>query len=328
VARILLLGGSYFIGRHIAHDLLRRGFEVCALNRGTRENPGVHTLVADRNDPVAMRRRLGGLRFDVVVDTSCYDGTQALIAEAALAGRYGRWIHLSAASVYADTAPRPLVEGVEETGSLAFGAYAQKKLAAERLLTEACGERLVSLRPAYVYGPGNNLAREREVWSRLLNEEPIYLPEQGEAKVSFIHVHDLAEVVAACIQSDTVCGQAYNVAHPEWVTLRQWVDVLAQQAEVSAQIQNVPRALAIDARQYFPFRDLDLTLDVQRIQRDLAVRPRYDVHEGLAHTFRSYERGELAGEQRRSSVEIELSTALARESSGAHEAPSNSRQRS
>ncbi len=97
--KILILGGTYFIGRHIAGHLLQCGHDVMLLNRGTRISM-LPTLCVDRNDPPAMRAALAGREYDVVIDTSCYDATQALIAEGALSGRYQRWMFLSSAAPY------------------------------------------------------------------------------------------------------------------------------------------------------------------------------------------------------------------------------------
>lgn len=308
--KILILGGTYFIGRHIALELASAGHHITLLNRGTRESqhPALH---ADRNDPRALRAALAGHSFDVVIDTSCYDATQALIAESALAGRYGRWIFLSTASVYSDRAARPLSESSPAHGSMSFGSYGTKKADAERVLTELCGGRLDVLRAAYVYGPGNNLARETFIWARLLAGEDIYVPGDGAQRVSFIHVDDLARAFRAVVERPADGARIYNVAHPQWATLREWVLCLARQAGVTATLQSVPmERLGIDARQFFPFRDLDLSLDVSRIVSELQFTAHFDLDQGLHHTFASYEREELVQMLRSSSVEIEIGAVL------------------
>ncbi len=308
--QILILGGTYFIGRHIALELESAGHTITLLNRGTRRTPHA-TLCADRNDPQEVRAALRGRSFDVVIDTSCYDAMQAVIAEGALSGRYGRWLFLSTASVYGDRAPRPLSERSPPEGSASFGSYGVKKADAERVLTELCGRGLDVLRSAYVYGPGNNLARETFIWARLLAGEEIYVPGDGAERVSFIHVADLARAVRTLVERPTDSARVYNVAHPQRVTLREWVLSLARQAGVSAALQSVPtERLGIDARQFFPFRDLDLSLDVSRIASELQFTAEYDLDAGLRHTFASYGREELVQMLRSSSVEIEIGAVL------------------
>ncbi len=308
--KILILGGTYFIGRHLASHLVDGGHEVTLLNRGTR--PGtLPTIEVDRNDPPAMRAALAGRCFDLVVDTSCYDATQALIAESALTGRYQRWMFLSSAAVYGDQALRPLVERSAQGGSDSFGSYAKRKVEAENVLTELCADRLTILRPAYVYGPGNNLARETFIWARLLCGEDIYLPGEGKTRVSFIHVHDLARAVQSLIETHRLTTRIFNIAHPDHVSLRDWVLSLAKQADVVARLHEVPmNELGIDARQFFPFRDLDLRLDVSRMHDETGFTAQFDLATGLADTFASYERDGLAKMLRSSSVDLELDAAL------------------
>lgn len=327
--KILLLGGTYFIGRHLARHLVSCGHDVTLLNRGTRASSHP-TLVVDRNDPRTMRSILANLTFDAVIDTSCYDATQALIAEGALAGRYGQWMFLSSAAVYGDQAARPLHEGSATTGSLSFGSYGRRKLEAERVLTESCGARLTILRPAYVYGPGNNLARETFIWARLLCGEDIYLPGEGDTHVSFIHVQDLARAVHDLLLATPSGARAFNLAHHEKVSFRDWVLCLAKQAGVEARLHPVPtQEVRIDARQFFPFRDLELSLDVSHLQTEAGFYPMFDLDAGLADTYNSYEREGLARMLRSSSVEIELDAALSREdapltATGEHRAVSTS----
>ncbi len=308
--KILILGGTYFIGRHIAHHLVQCGHEVTLLNRGTRAAT-LPTLHVDRNDPPAMRAALAGKSFDVVIDTSCYDVTQALIAEGALTHRYKHWMFLSSAAVYGDHAPRPLSERSSIAASASFGSYATHKIEAERVLAELCGARLTILRPAYVYGPGNNLARETFIWARLLCNEDIYLPGDGATRVSFIHAHDLARAVHTLIDANPPRARTFNLAHPAPVSLRDWVLSLAKQADVVAQLHSVPmQTVGFDARQFFPFRDLDLSLDVSLLRSETGFEPMYDLEAGLADTFASYERDTLAMMLRSSSVELELGAAL------------------
>jgi len=307
---VLILGGTYFIGRHLALHLVEQGHDVTLLNRGTL-TATLPTLHVDRNEPRGMRQALAGRSFDLVIDTSCYDATQALIAEGALSGRYRHWVFLSSAAVYSDHAPRPLSERSPTQGSTAFGSYGKRKIEAERLLTEMCGSRLTILRSAYVYGPGNNLDRETFIWARLLSGEVIYLPGDGSARVSFIHVHDLARAVEALAnRSDPIIG-TFNVAHPQAVTLREWVECLAREANVTAELRSVAtNRVAIDAREFFPFRDLDQALDVTQLTDATGFQPIYDLAPGLRQTFASYERDELVQRLRSSSVEIELGAAL------------------
>jgi 2'-hydroxyisoflavone reductase len=304
-----VLGGSYFVGRHIAMEFHRHGHDVVLLNRGTRAMP-LPGIRADRNDMHGLRAALAGERFDVVVDTCCYDAGQAFTAVQALAGRYGRWVFLSTGAVYDDGAPRPLLETARADGSVAWGDYGVSKARTEALLREMCGAKLTIVRPGYVYGPHNSLARETFVWSRVLRGRPVFVPGDGSTLASFVHAADLAHVVRELAQREVARGAIYNVAHPDPVSFRDWVHHVAAAAGVRARVVGVPASMRVAARDFFPFRDLELTLDVSHLQADLGLVALTALRAGLSTTFETYSRSALESMARESSVDLELSLAL------------------
>src|SRR5437867_9815867 len=99
--RILLIGGSGFLGHHVAGALLEAGHDVTVLSRGAQGMPqGVHALVADRNDRAALSRALEGRRFDLTVDFLVFDAADV---EALLFVPYaalGRYLMISTGQVY------------------------------------------------------------------------------------------------------------------------------------------------------------------------------------------------------------------------------------
>ena len=89
--RLLVLGGTVFLGRHVVAAALDRGHEVATLTRGLTGRPpdGVRALHGDRDDPDALPRALRDWTPDLVVDTSCQTRAAADNAAAALAGVRG-----------------------------------------------------------------------------------------------------------------------------------------------------------------------------------------------------------------------------------------------
>ncbi|GIG69980.1 NAD-dependent epimerase/dehydratase family protein [Phytomonospora endophytica] len=278
--RVLLLGGTKFIGRRVASRLLD-GHAVTLLNRGSDPlwDRDLRRVTADRTDAAATAAALSG-DHDVVVDIS---GTRP----EHLAGTLdfpGRYIYLSSAAVYDQTAAGlPFREGDPAHGDPAWGEYGHDKAACERLLTEAYGERLTVLRPPYVYGPFNDLPRESFVWARLLCGETVFVPGDGDRLIQFCHVDALAEVVAAAVEERLDPG-VYNVAESTPYGLAGWVRILAKAAGTEAPMSPVDDE-RIDAREYFPFRDMDLVLDTTRIDA-AGVLPYVPLPVGAASTFR------------------------------------------
>lgn len=294
--RTLIFGGSYFIGRVTADFLTAAGHAVTVLNRGTRPLAHVSQVIADRDDHQALWRALDGAAFDLVVDFSCYRGPQAERALTALDGRFHHWVHVSSAAVYCDNVALPTSEEDALGGHPAWSDYGREKSTAESVLRASpYTDRITILRPPYVYGPGNTVDRERFVWSRLLRGRPVLVPGAGETVVQFVHVEDVARAIdAVARQPEVARGKTYNVGEKHATTLLGWVRAAAKAADVEPQVVHVPRhALQLEARAFFPFRDLTMFVDTHRIEQELAFYTRFSLQDGLAQTFATYDVREL-----------------------------------
>ncbi|HEY1175138.1 MAG TPA: NAD-dependent epimerase/dehydratase family protein [Phytomonospora sp.] len=281
--RVLLLGGTRFIGRRVASRLLD-GHAVTLLNRGSDPlwDRDLRRVTADRTDAAATAAAMSG-DYDVVVDIS---GTRPGHLAGAL-GFPGRYVYLSSAAVYDPaSAGLPYRESDPAGGDPVWGGYGHDKAACERLLTGAYGERLTVLRPPYVYGPFNDLPRESFVWARLLRGEPVFVPGDGDTLIQFCHVDALAEVVAAAVEERLNPG-VYNVAESTPYSLAAWVRILGEAAGTAALMSPVDDR-RVEAREYFPFRDLDLVLDTTLIDAS-GVLPYVPLPAGAASTFRWFE---------------------------------------
>src|SRR5258707_15616390 len=100
--RSLVIGGTRNLGPSIVHALLQRGYEVAVFNRGqTRDDlpEEVERLRGDRTDPELMKRVLGGREFDLVIDTTLYNGAEAEAAVDFFAVRGGGYLFRSTGQV-------------------------------------------------------------------------------------------------------------------------------------------------------------------------------------------------------------------------------------
>ena len=141
---------------------------------------------------------------------------------------------------------------------------------------------LTVLRPPYVYGPDNNEDREKWLWSRLVHQQPVYVPSDGQSRIQFCHVTYLATVVAAAVEGRIPAG-AYNVGDERAYTFDEYLALLG---EVSGRPTQLVHTGDIDtpARSYFPFRDIDLVLAVERL-RGAGIPPGPDLRIGLRETW-------------------------------------------
>ena len=197
--KILVIGGTLFVGQRLVSELLKEDHAVTVLHRRPKHAHGrrVESLTADRNDPDQMRVALEGRRFDVVFD-NVYDrerGTTAAQVEAtvrALNDRLTRYVFLSSVAAYGD--------GLNhyEDDALApddhHDPYVRNKAMTERMLfrtQQRTGLPVVTFRPPFIYGPENPFYREAFFWDRLRADRPIILPGDGGRLMQFAYVKDL-----------------------------------------------------------------------------------------------------------------------------------------
>ncbi|MEV4411990.1 NAD-dependent epimerase/dehydratase family protein [Catellatospora sp. NPDC049609] len=198
--RLLILGGTRFLGRAVAAGAVARGWRVTALHRGTAAPPAqVESLLGDRTDaagPVvaeAARRR-----WDLVLDT--WDGPPEVVdrAATALAASAGRYVYVSSRSVYRDLSAPGLVEESALVAAPPAGTaperatFGQLKAGAERRVRAAFGERALIVRPGLVLGPREH--PERLVWwlRRLARGGDVPVPGPPGLPVQYVDVRDLA----------------------------------------------------------------------------------------------------------------------------------------
>src|SRR5689334_20017632 len=253
--RVLVIGGTLFIGKLLVEELLKDGQEVSVLHRkGKHDFPKrVENIQADRNDAKSLREALTGRRFDVVFD-NVYDwdrGTTAAQVEAtvrACGDRISRYIFMSSVAAYGDGLNH------KESDPLAPDyhpiPYTSHKATTERLLFRMHvqqGLPLVTFRPPFVYGPRNNFYREQFFWDRLRAGRPIIIPGDGHRLMQFVYVHDLVQSMIRSMDEPKAVGEAFNIGDSKPVTQAELVEKLARAANLEATLVRVPRELIAQA---------------------------------------------------------------------------------
>ena len=303
--KALVIGGTLFIGRHLVWRLLAAGHQVTILHRRPGHDLGseVEELVADRNDGEALRAVLRRRQFDWVFD-NVYDwerGTgpaQVLASAEAVSDGLRRYVFMSSVAVYGEGLNHreedPLVPDD------CPNSYARNKAASERALFdlyERTGLPVVTLRPPFIYGPGNPFYREAFFWDRLEAGRPIIIPGDGRREMQFVYVSDLVEAAIRAAELPAAAGHAFNVAHPQPVTQTDWVLALAEAAGKKPHLVYIPRdriqalggSVADPNRLYFgQYLDLPpITELVQKAQRLLGFQPSPFLH-ALRETYQWY----------------------------------------
>lgn len=189
--KLLILGGSGFVGRAIAEEAVARGDEVTVLNRGLREAvPGVRVLTGDRLAPDGLAALQTGESWDAVVDT--WSAGAGAIGRAArlLAGRAGHFTYVSSRSVYRWGTPPPLTESAPLADPKEPG-YAGDKVRGELATADFDGPVLLA-RAGLILGPGEDVGRLPWWLNRLARGGPTLAPGPRILPLQYIDARDLA----------------------------------------------------------------------------------------------------------------------------------------
>jgi nucleoside-diphosphate-sugar epimerase len=297
---VLVIGGTLFIGRLLVKELVRKGHSVTVLHRKPAADRHVESIQADRNDGPGMRAALAGRHFDVVFD-NVYDwqrGTTAAQVEATVhaCGDYlSRYIFMSSVAAYGDGLNHH--EGDALAAENHPDAYVRNKANSERLLFRmhrGSGLPIVTLRPPFIYGPGNPYYREAFFWDRLRDKRPIIIPGDGHRLMQFVHVSDLVWCALAAMETAGAVGHAFNIANPKPLSQVDAVEALAKAAKrPTPRLVRIPREVLLRAgghamvgpRLYFAeYFDLPAITQVNtKAQRVLGFAP-IDFADGLRET--------------------------------------------
>ncbi len=223
--RILILGGTRFIGPHQVKYAIDRGHEVSIFNRGRTEPPFFHDyfervehLQGDRSDDLGA---LESGEWDAVIDNSASVPRWVRESAGLLKGRAGRYLFVSSVSAYRDFA----VAGMEEDYPLAqlddptveevTGAtYGGMKALCEHEAREAFGESAIIVRPGLIIGPGDNSDRWTYWPVRIDRGGEVAAPGTPDDPTQQIDARDLSEWIVRMAESGD--GGSYNATGPAW----------------------------------------------------------------------------------------------------------------
>jgi nucleoside-diphosphate-sugar epimerase len=229
--KLLVLGGTRFLGRHLVEAALARGDDVTIFTRGRTSVPWlsqVTALAGDRDPRIAPG--LGALRercFDAVVDLSGYVPRVVEASARLVAPNVSRYVFVSSMSVYAKAdrpdldENTPLAQLADPQSERVLEHYGALKAACERVIADVFAARATIVRPGLIVGPFDPTDRfgywvARFVHPHLLGERPrrAVVPEPPERPLQFVDARDLAAWLLDLVTRD-VAG-AFNAASPAW----------------------------------------------------------------------------------------------------------------
>ena len=266
--KLLVVGGTRFLGRHFVQQALEAGHELTLMHRG-RSNAGLfpqaRTLIADRDGDLSV---LAQGRWDVAVDTCAYVPRQVRALAAALAGRVGQMQIVSSISAYAafvrpgTAEDAPLATLDDPTVETITGAtYGGLKALCEQAALDGFGANTLVVRPGLIVGPHDPTGRYTWWVQRLLRSQPgdeVLAPGDPAGPVQCIDARDLAAWMLKQAESGT--AGAFNLTGPAIATtIGAWLSTVRDRLAPQARLEWVDEGFLLE-QGVAPWSDLPVWL--------------------------------------------------------------------
>ncbi|HET6595881.1 MAG TPA: NAD-dependent epimerase/dehydratase family protein [Anaerolineales bacterium] len=232
--RILIIGGTRFLGRHLVESALERSHEVILFNRG-RSNPGLfpqlETILGDREQDVD---KLQGRIWDAVIDVAGYLPRIVRLSAEVLKENVARYVFISSVSVYDNFKQIGIDESYpvgklenETVEEITGETYGPLKALCEKVVQDIYGERALIIRPGLIVGPHDPTDRFTYWPVRIARGGDVLAPQKPDAPIQVIDVRDLSDFIIKLIQ-DNGSG-VYNATGPDYgLTIGKLLEVSRQ----------------------------------------------------------------------------------------------------
>eukprot|EP00898_Chlorokybus_atmophyticus_P000515 jgi/Chlat1/1464/Chrsp12S02069 len=303
--KILMMGGTRFIGLYLARMLVEEGHEVTLFTRGKQPiaqqipddtdasfekySRSIKHLKGDRKDSAAVKDALSKNKFDIVYDIN---GANTIVPLSKLHNLPGakqkrqslslrRFLTLST-GVYlkSDEMPHFEVDAVDPK-SRHVG-----KLDTESYLSSA-GVTWTSVRPVYIYGPLNYNPVEEWFFHRIAAKRPIPVPNSGLQITQLGHVKDLARAFVLTLGNSKAYNQVYNISGDKYVTFSGIARACAEAAGAPPPelVHYNPKEYDFGKAKAFPLRDQHFFTSIEKAKKDLDWAPEFDLIAGLKDSY-------------------------------------------
>jgi 2'-hydroxyisoflavone reductase len=302
--KLLILGGTRFLGRHLVAAARTRRHDVALFHRGTQAatfDPHVETIHGDRNHDLT---KLQGRRWDAVIDSSGYLPQSVRASAAALAMAVGQYVFISSVSAYADLSVFGVDEraalasltakqldqalAIDHSGPVSAATYGPLYGGLKALCEEAAGtmfpDRLLVIRAGLIAGPYDYTDRFTYWPVRMARGGEVLAPGRPLRHVQFIDVRDLAEWILAMVERRQT--GIFNATGPaETVTMSGLLETCRTVSESDVAITWTAESF-LDREQVRPWTEMPLWIPEETGHRPrglMSVSAEKAVAEGLRY---------------------------------------------
>ena len=323
--RILIIGGTNFMGPRVVGSLSEQGHDVTVFHRGQTQTDlprAVKEILGDRRFINEKAVELQRLAPEVVLDMIPYTERDALEVMRIFTGIAHRLVAISSQDVYRafgrvngkEAGPVESVPITEES-PLRQNFYPYRgealrnqddpkkwqddydKILVERVMMSDANLPGTILRLPMVYGPGDYQHRLFNFLKRMDDKRPAILLDEAEAHWRWTHgyVENVADAIALAVTGDRSAGQIYNVGEPFTFTMAEWVEKIGAIAGWQGRIVLVPHGRLPEPLRWDINAEQDIVVDSSRMRKELGYKERIDVEEALRRTI-AWERANPAKE--------------------------------
>ncbi len=277
----LVVGGTRFIGRHLVDELLAHDYDVTIFNRGTHDDPfaeddRVTHVEGDRRDDARVLTVAREVDPDAVFDCVAYYPEDVRVACEAFADAEA-YVYVSSGDAYGEelipkregeTEMRPCDadQAVDDSGE----TYGNRKAEGDREVFAAAerGVRAMSVRPCIVYGP-HDYTERLDYWiDRVLSEDRVVVPGDGQNVWHRAYVEDVASALRV-VAEEGRAGSVYNVGDRRLLTLAETLELIADVADTDVEVVTAgPRELsaaALSPDDFVLYREYPHVLDTNAL---------------------------------------------------------------
>ncbi len=329
--RILVIGGTRFVGYHVVKRLLAGGHDIVVFNRGKSQDDfgsSVERFNGDRRDDALFFKIFHKKNFDAVIDVIGYKSRNIETSVRVFDGMIGHYLFISSGQVYLVTENRhvpsreedfdqPLIkcpEGEEDAWKYGVG-----KRECETILMRAHqnnGFPMTILRLPIIHGPRDHTLRTYSYLLRLQDGGPIILPDGGTTVIRHIYIGDVANTATEILNNEKTKGQVYNLTQSEVLDLKSFIELCASIMKrgvkfVETSIAEIIKNGLDISLSPFTSRWVSL-LDPSKAERELNFKstPIRDWLKSTIDWFTGEYKGEKPGNYGQRSREIEFSRSL------------------
>lgn len=312
--KVLIIGGTRFLGPALIKNLNKENCDITVFNRGNNYN----TIVPKRVRRIKGDRRnietmgiLSSKKYDLIYDLCCFTRADAMNLLKNIQPT-ANIVFLSSVAVYKKPLIYPLTENSQlgEWGS--FGEYGIQKTEAEKEFKSYVKKhnlRLTIFRPVYLLGKNNYFDRENYYFSRITNNDPILLPGRGNALIQFAFLEEMAHALKVIPEQQKDHIEILNISGNEYISVKDFVllcgNIVKKNPvliELDTKVFNLEEEHFYD--DFYPFPNLNFIVSNNKISTKYGMRFKPLV-EGLREIYIDWKKS-WNGETRKYPLELEV----------------------